>query len=102
MDSPLYIFYPWIRAVSSPWLWPPDQLIFFEGLSKEALGELTVRRTLRMKTALESEAYARAQLQVMRRKITGRQPKKSAGEIIWRLSTIDDRIADIEPHGCSS
>ena len=35
------------EAVSSPWRSPPEQLIFFKGLTKEALGELKVRHTLK-------------------------------------------------------
>src|SRR5215470_5406143 len=62
---------------------------------------------------LEPEPYARAQLQVMRRNIATRWRKKSdGGEIrrrLWNgnrnknrsLWAIDNRIADIEPHGYS-
>src|SRR5262249_8834170 len=40
------------EAVSSPWLSPPDRLIFFKGLSEEALGKLTASPYTDMKTDL--------------------------------------------------
>src|SRR5215475_2593957 len=52
---------------------------------------------------LESDPYARAQLQVMRRKIAARYREKRAVERDCNhgFPAIDNRIAGIEPHGYS-
>jgi hypothetical protein len=67
---------------------------------------LTEKKTLLVMKALpleETEPYARAQLQVMRCKIGTGYRKQSVIERNRnrRSPAIDDRIADIEPHGYS-